>query len=229
MKENQVETIVDTLCANMISTKEQLRDISSIGLKTVISELPQTSNTLAPEVCKRITGNISNAIEKEDVSVQLEALDILTDLLSRFGDILIPFHEIILKALVPKLGSLRQAVRKRTIVALSHLLTSCNNNSYNKVIEHLLEGLETSKNINTVRTYIQCLAAICRQAGHRLCIHISRAMILLNQYSQQDDDELREFCLQACEAFVQRCPEAIVPHIPSVSLIHILVSIFLRK
>jgi len=31
VKEFQVETIVDTLCNNMISTKEQLRDISSIG------------------------------------------------------------------------------------------------------------------------------------------------------------------------------------------------------
>ena len=31
MKEFQVETIVDTLCCNMVSDKEQLRDISSIG------------------------------------------------------------------------------------------------------------------------------------------------------------------------------------------------------
>ena len=31
VKEFQVETIVDTLCSNMLSEKEQLRDISSIG------------------------------------------------------------------------------------------------------------------------------------------------------------------------------------------------------
>lgn len=43
VKEYQVETIVDTLCTNMLSDKEQLRDISSIGLKTVISELPPAS------------------------------------------------------------------------------------------------------------------------------------------------------------------------------------------
>ena len=40
MKEYQVETIVDALCANMQSDKEQLRDIAGIGLKTVLSELP---------------------------------------------------------------------------------------------------------------------------------------------------------------------------------------------
>lgn len=64
VKEAQVEIIVDSLCANMISNTEQLRDISSIGLKTVISELPQTSTSLVPNVCQRITGKLSTAIEK---------------------------------------------------------------------------------------------------------------------------------------------------------------------
>lgn len=199
----------------MVSNNEQLRDISSIGLKTVISELPQNTSSLVPNVCQRITGKLSNAIKMDDVSVQLEALEILADLLSRFGDLLIPFHEIILQALVPQLGSARQAVRKRTITALSYLMTTCNNESYNEVILHLLSGLEKPQNTGTIRTYIQCLASICRQAGHRLC-HIDRVMQLLNNYSQRDDDELREFCLQACEAFVQRCPETIKPHIPSI-------------
>jgi cullin-associated NEDD8-dissociated protein 1 len=219
VKENQVETIVDTLCTNMTSNNEQLRDISSIGLKTVISELPQTPASLIPNVCQRITGKLSNAIKvsNEDVSVQLEALDILSDLLSRFGDLLIPFHEIILHALVPQLESSRQAVRKRTIVALSHLLTTCSNEAYNQVIVHLLEGLEKPANDGTIRTYIQCLASICRQAGHRLCNHIDRVMRLLNQYSQRDDDELREFCLQAFEAFVLvKQDDAIKPHIPAI-------------
>ena len=44
VKEYQVETMVDTLCSNMVSDKEQLRDISSMGLKTVIAELPPTTS-----------------------------------------------------------------------------------------------------------------------------------------------------------------------------------------
>lgn len=64
VKEYQVETIVENLCNNLVSEKEQLRDISSIGLKTVISELPLGSSALAANVCKRITGRLSNAIEK---------------------------------------------------------------------------------------------------------------------------------------------------------------------
>ena len=47
----------------MVSDKEQLRDISSIGLKTVIAELPLGTSGLAANVCKRITGRLSTAIE----------------------------------------------------------------------------------------------------------------------------------------------------------------------
>ncbi|GLG95020.1 Cullin-associated NEDD8-dissociated protein 1 [Gryllus bimaculatus] len=218
VKEYQVETIVDALCGNMVSEKEQLRDISSIGLKTVISELPLASSALAANVCKRITGRLSSAIEKqEDVSVQLEALDILADLLSRFGGLLISFHTTILAALLPQLSSPRQAVRKRTIVALSHLVMSCNHQLYAKLINFLLDGLSRNSNTSTTRTYIQCIAAICRQAGHRFGEHIERVMPLIVQYSREEDDELREYCLQAFEAFVHRCPKEITPHISAIT------------
>ena len=71
-------------CANMVGDKEQLRDISSIGLKTVINELPLTTTSLAVSVCKVMVGRLSAAIaQQHDISVQLEALDILGDLLSR--------------------------------------------------------------------------------------------------------------------------------------------------
>lgn len=218
VKEYQVETIVDALCGNMVSEKEQLRDISSIGLKTVISELPLASSALAANVCKRITGRLSSAIEKqEDVSVQLEALDILADLLSRFGGLLITFHTTILSALLPQLSSPRQAVRKRTIVALSHLVMSCNHQLYAKLINFLLDELSRNTSTSTTRTYIQCIAAICRQAGHRFGEHIERVMPLIVQYSREEDDELREYCLQAFEAFVHRCPKEITPHINTIS------------
>ncbi|CAG4965249.1 unnamed protein product [Colias eurytheme] len=196
---------------------EQLRDISSIGLKTVISELPLGSNTLAANVCKKITGRLSSAIEKqEDVSVQLEALDILADLLSRFGGLLISFHPMLLNSLLPQLASPRQAVRKRTIVALSHLVMSCNATLYNKLIDHLLEGLSTSTSASVSRTHIQCIASICRQAGHRFGEQLWRVAPQVLEHSTDSDEELREHCLQALEAIVLKCPKEVQPHIPTI-------------
>lgn len=148
------------------------------------------------------------------MSVQLEALDILADLLSRFGGLLVSFQSTILSALLPQLRSPRQAVRKRTIVALSHLAMSCHASSYGKLIDHLVSGLDQPVNTTLTCTYIQCIAAICRQAGHRFGEYIERVTPLIESFSKQEDDELREYCLQAFEAFVQRCPKEMTPHIP---------------
>ncbi|XP_018320590.1 cullin-associated NEDD8-dissociated protein 1 isoform X2 [Agrilus planipennis] len=218
VKEYQVETIVEALCSNMISDKEQLRDISSIGLKTVISELPQAPGGLSSNICKRITGHLTTAIEREDVSVQLEALDIVADLLFRFGSVLSSFHLTLINALLPQLSSSRPAVRKRTIVALSNLVLSCNISLYNKLIDHLHEGLSKTASTTQTRTNIQCLAAVCRQSGHRFGEHIERFVpLLIETFSYEEDDELREFCLQAFESFVQRCPKEITCHIGNIT------------
>lgn len=57
-----------------------------------------------------------------------------------------------------------------------------------------------------------------RIAGHRFGEHLEKFFPLIQKYSKEEDDELREFCLQAFEAFVQRCPREITTYIPSVSL-----------
>uniref|UniRef100_A0A4W4GM61 TATA-binding protein interacting (TIP20) domain-containing protein n=1 Tax=Electrophorus electricus TaxID=8005 RepID=A0A4W4GM61_ELEEL len=217
VKEYQVETIVDTLCTNMLSDKEQLRDISSIGLKTVIGELPPASSgsALASSVCKKITGRLTSAIAKqEDVSVQLEALDIMADMLCRC--LLVNFHPSILSCLLPQLTSARLAVRKRTIIALGHLVMSCGNLVFVDLIEHLLAELSRNDSMSTTRTYIQCIAAISRQAGHRIGEYLEKIIPLVVKFCNIDDDELREYCIQAFESFVRRCPKEVYPHVPTV-------------
>ncbi|CAL1532474.1 unnamed protein product [Lymnaea stagnalis] len=217
VKEFQVETIVDTLCSNMLSDKEQLRDISSIGLKTVITELPPSSTTLAASICKKITTRLTNAISKqEDVSVQLEALDILGDLLSRFGGLLISFHITIKQALLPQLASPRLAVRKRAIIAIGHLVMSCSTSLFHELIEYLLTELTKNASTSTTRTYIQCVGAISRQAGGRFGEYLDKMVPLIVKFCKTDDDELTEFCLQAFESFVRRCPKEVSNFIPDI-------------
>lgn len=104
--------------------------------------------------------------KQEDVSVQLEALDILADLLTRFGSLLVSFHPAILEALLPQLASPRLAVRKRTIQALGHLVMSCNHVLYVKLMEHLLDGLVKNATTSTTRTYIQAVGAIWYYCSH---------------------------------------------------------------
>ncbi|XP_035244264.1 cullin-associated NEDD8-dissociated protein 2 [Anguilla anguilla] len=219
VKDYQVETMVDTLCSNMMSEKEQLRDISSMGLKTVIAELPSSSagQTLTASVCKKITSQLMGALGKQDdVSVQLEALDILSDMLARLSAPLASFHPSILSSLLPQLTSPRLAVRKRVILALGHLVPGCSPALFTQLTEHLLSELARGPPTSSTRTYIQCLATVSRQGGHRVGEHLEKIVPKVVKFCSVEDDELREHCFQAFEAFVRRCPKEMSPHIPTV-------------
>ncbi|RXG58982.1 Cullin-associated NEDD8-dissociated protein 1 [Armadillidium vulgare] len=218
VKELHVYSIVEALCDHMMSDKEQLRDMSSLALKTVINELPSSSTSLVGNICKRVTDKLSEAIVKfqDDVSIQLEALDILGDLLSRFGSLLVSFHPQMIEALLPQLSSPRLAVRKRTIVALSYLVISCSPSIYAKLMNYLIDELSKNKSTSMTRTYIQCISAISRQAGHKFGEYLERVMPLVIQYVAVNDDELREYCISACDSFTLRCPKEITLHLPVV-------------
>ena len=64
IKDSQIEVIINALCSNMFSDSERLRDISSVGLKTVIAELPRTTPTVATNASRNITNRMVEAIAK---------------------------------------------------------------------------------------------------------------------------------------------------------------------
>nr|XP_020443436.1 cullin-associated NEDD8-dissociated protein 1-like [Monopterus albus] len=220
VKEPQVEMMVDVLCSNMMSEREQLRDISSMGLKTVIAELPRSSAglTLTAGVCRKITAQLITAMGKqEDVSVQLEALDILSDMLGRLSGALVSFHSSLLSSLLPQLTSPRMAVRKRSILALGHLVPCCSPAIFSQLTEHLMTELAKGPPTSMTRTYIQCLATISQQGGHRVGEHLEKLIPMVVKFTSVEDDELREYSFQAFEAFIRRCPKEMSPHVATVT------------
>lgn len=149
-----------------------------------------------------------NSLQQEDVTVQLEALDILGDLLSRFGPILQQYHAMLLDALLPQLNSSRQAVRKRTVVALGHLAASCGAAHYQKMVGILVEEMQKGINSGHANTYIQCCATVCKNAGQRFADYLDQVVLMLLEACQNsEEDELKENTLQALEVFVTRCPQ----------------------
>jgi hypothetical protein len=74
VKEFQEDTIVEALCSNMLSDKEQLKDISSIGLKTVINQLPQIPSAMSSNIVKKITNRLLNTIQKVSSQVLIRWL-----------------------------------------------------------------------------------------------------------------------------------------------------------
>ena len=48
------------------------------------------------------------------------------------------------------------------------------------------------------------MGAVCRQAGHRFGDHVERVVPLVLKYAKQDDEELREHCLQVSTQIMTR-------------------------
>ncbi|CAF0936113.1 unnamed protein product [Didymodactylos carnosus] len=270
VKENQIEVVIDTLCTNIFSNNEQLRDISSIGLKTVINSLALLhTSTMAINISRKIMSRLISFIQRDEQlqgdsynnatshsssysktsqqtskggsevsgsntlimignggQNQLEILDIISDMLARFGSNLSSFHLQLKQILLNHLNSSRSAVRKRVTNSLSYLLSSCNIQLFNEVLTIILEELKrkpslakktsssSTVNNNMTKTYIQALTSICRLASQRLSDHMRDVIEITIYYidngsnsQQQHDDELIEFSLQAIETYLKRCPK----------------------
>ena len=84
-RDASAERVVDTLVSDLISsnTEERIRDISSLGLKSASSVLGPNSNT-ARRVAKNLVNSI-DTIEKGAVSVLLDVLDIISDIILKQG------------------------------------------------------------------------------------------------------------------------------------------------
>lgn len=91
--------------------------------------------------------------------------------LPRLGAPLGAFHASLLHCLLPQLSSPRLAVRKRAVGALGHLAAACSSDLFVELADHLLDrlpGPRAPASPAAIRTLIQCLGSIGRQAGHRL-------------------------------------------------------------
>uniref|UniRef100_UPI003AAB08F0 cullin-associated NEDD8-dissociated protein 1 isoform X2 n=1 Tax=Centroberyx gerrardi TaxID=166262 RepID=UPI003AAB08F0 len=197
---------ISNLLEKMTSSDKDFRFMATNDL---MSELQKDSIKLDDDSERKVVKMILKLLEDKNGEVQNLAV-------KWQGGLLVNFHPSILSCLLPQLTSPRLAVRKRTIMALGHLVMSCGNLVFIDLIEHLLTELGRNDNMSTTRTYIQCTAAISRQAGHRIGEYLEKIIPLVVKFCNVDDDELREYCIQAFESFVRRCPKEVYPHVPTV-------------
>uniref|UniRef100_A0A1I7XN03 CTP synthase n=1 Tax=Heterorhabditis bacteriophora TaxID=37862 RepID=A0A1I7XN03_HETBA len=202
IKEAQADTLVDALCSLMVSGTEAMRDVSSIALKTVISNLPPISISFTANLVKRLMPKLTQALgeTKPTDSVRLEILDIIGDVLLRFGASVQPVHQDVE----------RQALRKRATVALGYMTAVCTHELFNEIVQVLIERLSTAKNLTAVRTYVVAITYVTKSSGSRFAEHLPMVVPLFLQFLRTtEDDELREAVLQGLEAFLYRCPREI--------------------
>lgn len=63
---------------------------------------------------------------------------------------------------------------------------------------------------------LQCLGCVSRQAGHRVGPYLEHVIPSIMNFCDVDDDELKEYCIQAFESFILKSPKEITPYVPQV-------------
>jgi len=226
VKEVHVQEIVDTLCNHLLSEKkgaDELRDISSIGLKTVITEIPSENSPLPTLIVKQLTPRLVTGVSVNESKPEIVGycLEVLNDLLSRFGALMTDDHDKILKVVQPQLSSKRATSRKRAIGCLGHLAVTIPDNLFTDLVNNLLKLIEQADKAETLRTNIQAIGAVARSVGFRLGKFLNKICPIILKYCDDaklgNDDELRENCFQCFESLVQRCPKEISPFLPAIT------------
>lgn len=210
--EERLRAITVSLLQTMITArKEQQRDVASLALKTVVTELqPGKAHVLAQAAAPHLL----EGLRSTSPDVASNSLDTLVEIASRHGACL-PNIETLRDALIPELDASRAGIRKRAIHCLALLASYLPTASLDSLCDAIFLRLESSSSSTTssskeqARSYIQALGALSKSVGFKLGPHMSRAVPLVLvrlKSAEEGDDELMELSLVAVESFIQRCP-----------------------
>ncbi|KAF8525252.1 armadillo-type protein [Hysterangium stoloniferum] len=215
IREAQINFVVDSLIDFSGSQEEELRDIASLALKTVTSEIPQDS-ALAVTACARLAPKLLAQLRAPSTPPEtlLETLSILSILISRF-----PTHMASMnlqpppvQVMIPLLEHGRPAVRKKAIVTLAQFLPSSSPEVANHLLRNVIvSSLDAATPAAMQRTTIQLLGAIARFSPQIISSVLGEVVPCILKAASQDDDEQKESSLQALETLVLRCPSEITP------------------
>ncbi|KAG5096325.1 hypothetical protein JHK82_046179 [Glycine max] len=213
VSEVRVVEMTSKLCDKLLNGKDQHRDIASIALKTVVAEVSTQSlalsilQTLTPQLIKGITGPGMGS------EIKCESLDILCDVLHKFGNLMAADHELLLSSLLSQLSSNQASVRKKTVACIASLSSSLSDDLLAKATVEVVTNLKKKvAKSEMIRTNIQMIGALSRAVGYRFGPHLGDTVPVLINYctnASENDEELREYSLQALESFLLRCPRDI--------------------
>ena len=184
VQEEQVVEIADRLTALVLDVdKSDLRDVYAIGLKTLVETVPMKMGQV---VCGRLVGRLiegvtrnssgiessvvttasssgggdemKNKMDKNLEEIVLACLNVLTDLLTRFGgggggggsgtnSTITGQHEALLNVTLAQLASSRPNIRKRAGSTIGVLATVISDTLLHRLVDRVLEQIDRAEGL----------------------------------------------------------------------------------
>lgn len=208
---------------------KSVRDVASLGLTSIINDLPTDVEVLGPDsgsgapqgssmanhILPRLLDAIKTSDDRTDNAVLTDALQLLASLLKRMAPVLYASHEAIRATVLPQLGSHRMFVCKRATTCLALLAPVCSQAVFDAIVVAIVAELRAVHSREKTRTAVHAIWALSKTAGQRLSKDLPQLVPILFAFCSkpefEDDDELREHCLQTLESFVGTCPNEMIP------------------
>lgn len=182
----------------------------------------------------KVTPDSIYAHAKATYESQYELLEVITELITRFGHFIfvttegMPDQELQTKcidAFSPLLKHSRSSLRKRSSLALGALAGSLDPKQFDQLTASLLTELNATMEVEAAgvspielaKTLVHCFAVLARAATHQFGKSLDQVTPQVIQHFSREDDELRDACLQACESFALLCPAEMMPFVPEVT------------
>ena len=148
VKKDQVLEIADSLADQVLdASKTDLRDVYTIGLRTLVKTVP---TAMGDSVSHRMVSRLLDGVRHPHEEIVLACLDILTDLLARFGGSSVAVtrqHEPILQICLHQLSSEIHLVRKRAGATLACLSVVLGDTLLTRMVESLLHQIDRAEGV----------------------------------------------------------------------------------
>jgi len=133
-----------------------------VGLKSIIGEVSLSSPVVA-SIARKLTPRLLESLKATTTyEVTMDSLDLLSDILYRFGAQLAPQSQAILDGLQPIISHPRPAARKRASVAMGYLVKVLTDKQYDALLGWLVKALKTTavSKKDDLRSLVTCLGSI---------------------------------------------------------------------
>jgi len=198
VQEELVLEIADSLADQVLdASKSELRDVYSIGLRTLVQTIPPK---MGDPTSKRLVSRLLEGIRGNEQEIVLSCLDILTDLLTRFGGTATSLTRQLEPVLTMCLDQIQNAkapaVRKRVGTTIGCLSVVLSDALLVSMVERLLGQLHQSEQgnasaeeqRNNARALIRTMCTVSGAVGHRLQQpQIDRIIPIFLQFCRPED------------------------------------------
>ena len=134
-----VAHVADQLASRILKSQSKIKDVYSIGLKTIIASIPDGAGNI---LSSGLIENVVTGIMQEEEDIKIEFLDILPKLLSRFGSCLLEHVSTIKQIAFNQLRLQQNHVSKRVSRVFFQLAPYLTPELLQSLINTLLQAIE---------------------------------------------------------------------------------------